>query len=364
MSRVAKAILSTDNLLHNLEVIKQKSQNCKVIAMIKANAYGHGLRSTAQRLENHVYSFGVASIDEALELRKIGIKIPITLMAGAFEPDDLLVASCQNFHVIFHDQTQIDWLRDQELPNPLNIWLKIDTGMGRLGFSLDKAQEKYQELSKLKQVASPINIISHLACADEKNHPLNHRQVDNFNNFIKNYPDGNKSLANSATIFNFSDNLYDIVRPGLSLYGFSPIDGVSASDLGLKPVMTLKTKLINVETFKKGHKIGYGARFECPEDMKIGIVAIGYGDGYPRTAKDTTPVLVNGVRCSLAGRVSMDMVNIDLRNYPDAKVGDVVTLWGEGLPLEEVAIHTDNVSYDIICAIQHRVKFLWTALNK
>jgi alanine racemase len=234
--------------------------------------------------------------------------------------------------------------------------------MGRLGFNLDQAHAKYQELNNLKQVNKPINIISHLACGDEKNHPLNKQQIDNFNKFIKHYPDGNKSLANSAAIFNFPDNLYEIVRPGLSLYGFSPVNGISASELGLKPVMTLQTKLINVEMIKKGNKIGYGARFECIEDMPIGIIAIGYGDGYPRTAKDTTPVLVNGVRCSLAGRVSMDMANIDLRNYPEAKVGDIVTLWGEGLPLEEVAIHTDNVAYDIICATQHRVKFLWTTI--
>lgn len=360
MSRVAKAILSTKNLLHNLEIIKEKSQNRKIIAMIKANAYGHGLRSTAQRLEKSVYSLGVASIDEALELRKIGIKIPITLMAGAFEPEDLLVASCQDFHLIFHDQTQIDWVKNQILPNPLNIWLKIDTGMGRLGFNLEVAPEKYLELNSLSQIKKPINIISHLACADNKNYFLNTKQIDNFNKFIKNYPQGYKSLANSANIFNFPDFLYDVVRPGLALYGISPIDDKSASDLGLKAVMTLKTKLINIKKMQKGEKIGYGARFECPSEMLIGIAATGYGDGYPRTAKDNTPVLVNEVRCSLAGKVSMDMMAIDLRNYPSAKVGDIVTLWGENLPIEEVASYTDNIAYDIICAVQHRVKFHWT----
>ena len=363
MSRFAKAILSTENLLHNLDIIKQKAPHCQIIAMIKANGYGHGLRSTAKRLQDHVYSLGVASIDEALSLRNIGIRSRITLMEGAFEPEDLLIASCENFQVIFHDQTQIDWLSNQYIPKPLDIWLKIDTGMGRLGFKPEEAKQKYIELSKLSQVRQPINIMSHMACPDEPNHPLNLQQISDFKEFVKSHPLGKKSFASSAVIFNFPNELYDVVRPGISLYGLSPIANMSAKDLGLKPVMTLQTNLITVKEMKKGDKIGYGAKFECQEDMKIGVIALGYGDGYPRTIRSGTPVLVNNIACSIAGIVSMDMMNIDLRNCPDAKAGDLVTLWGEGLPLEEVASYTNTIVHDIVSSIQHRVKFYWTNGN-
>ena len=359
MSRLAIATLSTENLMHNLEVIRYKAKGCKIIAMIKANAYGHGLRSVALRLESKVDSLGVASIDEAMALRKIDIQIPITLMSGAFEADDLLVSACQNFHLVFHEKSQIEWLRDLTLPNKIKIWLKIDTGMGRLGFDLKSAKDAYTFLSNHPKVIQPIGIMSHYACADEVEHPLNYKQLDVFKDFIIDLP-GEKTIANSAAIFNFGENLYDVVRPGLSLYGISPIKDKTAIDLGLKPVMTLQTRLVAVSDAKKDSSIGYGARFICPEDMKIGVIAMGYGDGYPRTAIDGTPILVNNKKCQLVGRVSMDMAMIDLRNCMDAKVGDQVILWGDGLPLEEVAKHTDNSPYDLICGVQQRVKFYWT----
>lgn len=359
MARVATATLSTENLLHNLEIIKKQAQNREVIAMIKANAYGHGLRSVAMRLDGKVSSFGVASIDEALALKKVNVKAPITLMSGAFEPDDLVIASEQNFHLIFHEEQQLQWLKSVKLVNPIKIWLKIDTGMGRLGFSPEEAKKAYNILSNNPQVIQPIGIISHLACAEEKDHPLNKTQFKIFREFTKELP-GPKSIANSATIFNFENDLYDVVRPGLSLYGISPLPHKSSSSLNLKPVMTLQTKLVKVSNFKKYTAIGYGARFSCPEDMPVGVIAMGYGDGYPRTAKDGTPVLVNNKKCQIVGRVSMDMATIDLRNCPDAKVGDPVTLWGEKLPIEEVAKHTDHIPYDLICGVQQRVKFYWT----
>lgn len=359
MSRVAIAILSTENLIHNLETINKQAPGCKIITMIKANGYGHGLRSIAMRLDGKVSSFGVASVDEALALRKVNIRAPITLMSGAFEAEDILISSCQNFDLIFHEQQQIDWLNNIKLPKPIKIWLKIDTGMGRLGFDLEEAKEAYKQLSNNSQVIQPIGIISHLACSEDKEHPLNNIQIENFKIFTKNLP-GLKSLANSGAIFNFKNNLYDVVRPGIALYGISPLAEKSAADLNLKPVMTLQTKLVKVSKFKKGKKIGYGARFSCPEDMPVGVIAMGYGDGYPRTARDGTPVLVNGIRCQIVGRVSMDMAMIDLRNCPNAKLGDNVVLWGEGLPIEEVAKYTDNIPYDLICGVQQRVKFYWT----
>lgn len=358
MARTAIATLSTENLLHNLEVIKRKAA-VPVMAMIKANGYGHGLRSVAMRLDGKVESFGVASVDEALALRKVNIKSPITLMSGAFEKDDILVSACQNFHLIFHDFKQIEWLNSINLPNPIKIWLKVDTGMGRLGFNLDNAKKAYFMLKDNPQVIQPIGIISHLACSEEKNHPLNEIQINNFREFIKDIP-GPKSLLNSGGIFNFPDETYNLVRPGITLYGISPFKDISAKELGLKPVMTLQTQLVKVDIHKAGSYVGYGGRFVCPEDMPVGVIAMGYGDGYTRTAKDGTPVLVNNTRCSIVGRVSMDMAMIDLRNCKNAQVGDPVILWGDKLPIEEVALHTDNIAYDLICGVQQRVKFYWT----
>lgn len=359
MSRAAIAILSTENLLHNLAIIKQHAPGTKVIAMVKANAYGHGLRSVSLRLQKHVDSLGVASIEEALALREVGIKIPITLMEGVFEPDELLVASCQGFQVVFHEQEQLQWLKHSLLPLPLTAWLKIDTGMGRLGITMATAQHAYQQLATNKYIVQPIGIMSHLSCADEYDHAHNQQQIATFTTFIASLP-GPKSLCNSAGVFHFKNHQYDVIRPGIALYGASPIAGKSAAELGLKPVMTLQTRLISVRIVPKGSTIGYGSRFVCPEDMPIGVIAMGYGDGYPRTAKDGTPILVNSRRCQIIGRVSMDMATIDLRECPTAVIGDPVILWGEGLPVDEVAHFTHHVSYDILTGIQSRVKFHWT----
>ncbi len=359
MSRAAIAILSTENLLHNLRIIKQAAPGKQVMAMVKANAYGHGIRSVANRLEKNVTTLGVASIDEALALRKVGVKVPLTLIEGVFEPDELLVASTQRFHVVFHDVTQIEWLEKSKLPLLLHAWLKIDSGMGRLGFELNQAKDVYKRLCGNSQVIQPVGIMSHLACADDRSHSLNTQQIKTFDAFVKGMP-GSKSLANSAGIFHFPHAHHDLIRPGISLYGISPLMGKTASELGLKPVMTLQTHLIAVRRFVKGSAVGYGGRFICPEDMAMGVIAMGYGDGYPRTAQDGTPILVNNVKCQLAGRVSMDLMTIDLRPCPNAQVGDPVVLWGEGLPIEEVSTHTAHIPYELVTGVQQRVKFHWT----
>lgn len=363
MSRTAVAILSTENLLHNVAVIRHQAPHSKIIAMVKANAYGHGLRSVSKRLEKHVDMLGVASIDEALILRQIGIQIPILLAEGVFEQSELLIAATEGFHVVFHNDTQLAWLQTLACPRPLDAWLKIDTGMGRLGFSTAQAALAYQTLANSSLIAPSIRLMSHLACADDKDHPLNTQQIQAFEQCIAALPghaSHQKSLCNSGGIFHFPDHHYHFVRPGIAVYGASPVAHKTATHFGLKPVMTLQTSLIALKSLPKGATIGYGARYACPEDMPIGIVAFGYGDGYPRTAKDGTPILVNNVRCPLVGRVSMDMLAVDLRNCPSAKIGDPVILWGDQLPLEEMAQHTEHSVYDLLTGIQNRVKFHWT----
>lgn len=359
MGRTAVAILSTENLRHNVQILKDKAPTAKVIAMVKANAYGHGIRSVSSRLDGYVDILGVASIDEALALRKIGVKTPIMLAEGVFEASELIVAATEKFHVVFHTQEQLDWLAKSSCPLPLQVWIKVNTGMGRLGFPLDQARDPYRQLCESSQVAKPVRIMSHFACADDSAHSLNQQQIQHFEAFIEG-TDSEYSLCNSGGIFHFPEHHYDFVRPGIALYGIAPMAERTGADLGLKPVMTVQSSLISVQRVAKGASLGYGARYQCPEDMPVGVVAFGYGDGYPITAQDGTPILVNNVECPLVGRVSMDMITVDLRGCPDAKVGDPVILWGQGLPIERVAKHTANIPYDMLTGVQHRVKFLWT----
>ena len=359
MSRGAIAILSSENLLHNLNQIKAAAPSKSMIVMVKANAFGHGIRSTAQRLEKHVDNLGVASIEEALVLRKIGIKCPITLMEGVFEPDELLIAACQQFHVVFHDATQLQWLKGLTLPMPLKAWLKVDTGMGRLGFSLDEVQGALNILNDCTFIKKPIGLMSHLGCADDPDHPLNTIQLNAFAELAKSWK-GPKSLANSAAIYAFQKSQYDVIRPGICLYGVSPIKNKKASDYNLKPVMTLQTRLISVRRRSTDSFIGYGATYKCDEPMNVGVIAIGYGDGYLRSLSHRTPVLVNGKKCHLVGRISMDMAAIDLRCCDDAKVGDPVVLWGDGLPIEDIIEGSPIIANELLTSVQSRVNFHWT----
>lgn len=330
------------------------------MAMVKANAYGHGIRSVSQRLDGYVDALGVASIDEALALRQAKVTAPITLIEGVFAPEELEAAAEQNFSVVFHSEHQLQWLQQSKLPGKLHAWLKINTGMGRLGFSPDRVDAAMKILTESAAIRKPFGIVSHFACADVPEHPMNAKQIETFRSFA-NLHEGPKSLCNSAGIFAFSDVHYDWVRPGLALYGGSPLAGKTASSLNLKPVMTFRTEIIAVQKFKRGDNVGYGAGFTCPEDMPVGIAAIGYGDGYPRLVREGAPLLVNDERCSLIGRIAMDMAAIDLRPCADALVGDSVTLWGEGLPVEDLADYTDRISYDLFTGVQNRVRFQWQA---
>lgn len=359
MSRTALAILSTENLHHNIAVIRNKAPQARIVAMVKANGYGHGLRSTSLRLEKVVDMLGVSSIDEALALRKVGVKIPILLAEGVFEPKEFIIAAAEKFAVVFHSTTQIQWLDSVTLPRQFSAWLKINTGLSRLGFSPEQAQEAYTALSNHRAIQKPLTLMSHFACADTPEHPLNHNQELIMQNITKTMP-GMYSFCNSAALFTKPELHYHYVRPGISIYGISPFADTSAIDLGLKPVMTVRSTIIALHHLPKGSSVGYGARYTCPEDMPIGIAAFGYGDGYPITAQDGTPILVNNIRCSLIGRVSMDMLMIDLRNAPHTAIGDTVTLWGDELPLEEVAAHTKTIPWEILTSIQNRVQCIWT----
>jgi alanine racemase len=361
MSRTALSILSTENLLHNINVIRAQAPRSKIVAMVKANAYGHGLRSTSLRLQSAIDMLGVSCIDEALALRKVGVKIPILLAEGVFEPRELIIASAEKFAVAFHSLIQIEWLKTTLMPRPIEAWLKINTGLGRLGFDAKETQHAYTQLTENRNIKKPITIMSHFACADTPEHPLNAAQKERFNNLIATMP-GSYSICNSAAIFTIPEMQHDYVRPGIATYGISPFTDRTGAALGLKPVMTIRSTLIASSMMAKGSSLGYGARYTCPETMPVGVVAFGYGDGYPVTAQDGTPILVNNKRCTVIGRVSMDMLTVDLRNCPDATIGSQVILWGEGLPLEEIVPYMNSIAWEMLTSIQHRVQFLWTQL--
>ncbi len=358
MSRPTVAFLSKKNLLHNVAALRQRVASAQFIAVVKANAYGHGIRTVSRTLEGAVDGFAVASIDEALILRRAGIQSPIILLQGIYGPEELQIAYEERLEVVLHQPEQFYWLRKQHSLTSLSCWIKVNTGLGRLGLPLHGVAPFYDLLHELPYVEHPIKFLSHFSCSQEKNHPLNRIQVDCFRDLMHTYP-GKYSLCNSGGILHFPEYAFDAVRSGICLYGISPVPGMTGQDWGLKPVMTLRSHLIAIQNAKRGDPIGYGGRFCCPEDMPVGILAFGYGDGYPSTARDGTPVLVRNHLCSLIGTVSMDMMAIDLRPCPDVNIGEPVTLWGPGLPVETVMAHGEHHVWQGVTGIQNRVKFIW-----
>lgn len=356
MARAATALIDLDALRHNLQRVREAAPGRYVMAIIKANGYGHGMVRVARAMAN-ADAFGVASIDEAIVLREAGIETPITLLEGFFEAQELALIQHHRLGVVIHHAAQLDILEAHPLSTPIPTWLKIDSGMHRLGFAPEKAQDAWRRLKACRWVANPIRLMTHLASADDRHSPQTLRQLECFSAAIAGI-EGERGIANSAGILGWPQTHADWVRPGIMLYGVSPfIDGVAVDD-GLKLVMTLTSKLISVNRFKKADAIGYAASWVCPQDMPVGVVAIGYGDGYPRHAAPGTPVLVNGKRVPLIGRVSMDMISVDLSSQPSAQIGDPVTLWGQGLPVEEVAHCASTIPYQLLCGVTQRVKIV------
>jgi alanine racemase len=322
------------------------------MAVVKANGYGHGLTWVAQTLKE-ADAFCVASIEEGFQLRQAGIPQPIVLLEGFFQADELPTLSHYRLSPVVHDAEQLRLLETAQIDAPLCVWLKIDTGMHRIGFAPQAARAAYERLRACRAVGE-VRLMSHLANADDRADPATRRQLDQFLPLVRalGVP---ASCANSAGVIAWPDSHLDWVRPGLMLYGATPMLGASAEELGLKPVMTLSTALIAVHQRQRGDAVGYGGDFRCPEDMPVGVAAIGYGDGYPRHAPSGTPVLVNGRPVPLIGRVSMDMITLDLRSQPDARLGNPVVLWGEGLPVDDVAQRAGTISYELLCQVAERI---------
>ena len=351
MPRPIRAKISAGALAHNFLVAKAYAGGAKLWAVIKANAYGHGIERAARALEA-ADGFAVLDFQEAARLRVAGVDKPILMLEGIFKPADIALLGKYRLTPVIHNAEQVEMLRLAELPAELDLYLKVNSGMNRLGFTVDSLRPAYNALRLHPQVKS-ITLMTHFADADGPGGIK--AQLDWFNELTRPFEPEQLSLANSAALVRFAETRVGWVRPGIVLYGCSPFPDQNAEALGLKPAMTLTSELIATQHLQAGERVGYGFSYEAAGEMTIGVVACGYADGYPRHAPTGTPVLVNGKRTRTVGRVSMDMMTVDISHIPEAYIGTPVTLWGEGLSADEVAAAAGTLSYELLCALAPRV---------
>ena len=356
----ARALIRLGALKQNLEVIRRAAPGAKVMAVIKANAYGHGMVEVAHSLDG-ADSFAVARLPEAVHLHESGIDKPIVLLAGVLTSTELVEATSRNFEFVVHCAEQIELL-EAAPPGELTVWLKFDTGMNRLGFSTDEADTVIERLQSCGAVGE-LRLMSHLASADELDNPLTREQFGRFREVVEGF-EGAVSIANTPATLGWSEvadpaGSFGVdgdhwVRPGLALFGISPFAGRTGTDLQLTPVMQFEARLISKRPLPEGARVGYKGKYRSQDDTTVGIISAGYGDGYTRHFRTGTPVLLNGRRVPLIGNVSMDMIAVDLGDAATDAVGDIATLWGDGLPAEEVAPWADAIPYELVCGVMHR----------
>jgi len=354
MPRPIRASFKLSALRHNLSVARRHAPRSKIWAVVKANAYGHGLARVAQALAN-ADGYALLDLNEAVRLREAGIAKPILLLEGVFEPADLELVDRYRLALAVHDCEQILMIERARLSSQIAVWLKLNTGLNRLGFARSQLGVAYNRLQAGGKVAA-ISLMTHFADADGPAGVAG--QLARFVECTAGLQ-GEVTLANSAAVLRYPETHADWVRPGIMLYGCSPFADVSAQALDLRPVMTLTSEIIAIRDLKHGDRVGYGGTFEAHETLRIGVVACGYADGYPRHAPGfndrNTPIVVAGKRTATVGRVSMDMLCVDLSAIPEARVGTPVTLWGEGMSADEVAASAGTVSYELLCALAARV---------
>jgi alanine racemase len=353
----ARAVIRLDALRSNFKRIREAANGARILAVVKADAYGHGLLTVASNLPD-ADAFAVARIDEALHLHAAGVRQPIVLLEGVTDAEEMQAALQRNFQPVVHCEQQIELL-EKASAGRTTVWLKIDTGMHRLGVEPERSAELIERLRACRSIEE-LRMMTHLATADDPADGMTLRQLAIFRDLLGHF-EGEVSVANSPALFGWPDDIASglpprrtWIRAGVCLYGISPFADSCGSDLGLRPVMEFTTSLIAVKPIRAGDRVGYGATWEAAEDTMLGIFAAGYGDGYSRFIPSGTPVLVNGRRAELAGRVSMDMAAIDLGPRATDEVGAPVTLWGEGLPVEEVAAHAGTIPYQLVCGVTNR----------
>ncbi|WP_006786829.1 alanine racemase [Thiorhodospira sibirica] len=359
MKRSASKWLDLEALRANASLAVNQAGAAEVLAVIKANAYGHGMLAAAEALADRVAGFAVSCVTEAMVLREAGIRLPIVVLQGFQDVAQLRCMAQLDLWPVIHQDAQLSLLDQATLKRPLHVWIKLDSGMHRLGFALHTAPTLHQRLLGCANVAPDWVWMTHLACADEPLRGENSQQRAQFAAAIDPLP-GGYSLANSAALLSPLSQDAAVtslatkaqwVRPGIMLYGASPLAGQTAASLGLQAVMTVTAPLIAINHLPAGACIGYGGTYVCPHPMRVGVVAIGYADGYPRHAPSGTPVLIHGQTVPRLGRVSMDMISIDLSSIPHAQLGDTVTLWGNGLAVDDIAQAADTIAYDLLCGV-------------
>lgn len=344
------AYISEKAFAHNLAQVRRYAPHSKVISVVKANAYGHGLLNAARGLKE-TDAFAVLNISEAVTLRDAGYQHPILLLEGIFSAEEMTLVDKHRLDTVISHQAQLHWLLEYQANLPLRVYLKLDSGMHRLGFQPDAFQTALDQLKAGKNV-SEIVLMTHFANSDLVNGVAQAMTVVEQVMPAQTYK---RSLANSAAIVQQPHTHADWVRPGIMLYGATPIDEKTAASLGLEPVMTLQSALIGVQEVQAGESVGYGSLFTADKPTRVGIVACGYADGYPRHAPTGTPIAVNGVLSRTLGRVSMDMLAVDITNIPDASIGSSVELWGNLVPVDAVAQVSGTIGYELLCAVTARV---------
>ena len=354
MPRPLQALIDLSALEHNLSVVRHHAPRSRVMAVVKADGYGHGLLRAAEALAD-ADGFAMLELDAAVRLREAGYRHTILLLEGFFDMEELAWIEQYHLSTVIHNPEQIAMLSACRLRGRLDVFLKLNTGMNRLGFPLQQFSTVIEAL-RAHPAVGQITLMTHFACADElQSRESVSTQVERFNAAGTGWrlP---RSLANSAAILRYPETHADWVRPGIMLYGASPLTGTSAAALGLRPAMTVSSKIIAVQTLMSGEGAGYGHTFRAGNSMRVGVVAGGYADGYPRHAPTGTPILVNGRRTRVVGRVSMDMLHVDLGEIEDAGVGSPVILWGQGIPVDDVAEAAGTVAYELMCALAPRMQ--------
>ncbi|MAS25546.1 MAG: alanine racemase [Oceanospirillaceae bacterium] len=353
MARATTVTVNLDNVLHNYRLAKSMAPEQKAVAVVKANAYGHGAVAVAKKLAPEADAFAVACIEEAVELREAGIEgQPILLLEGFFTADELDYISANNLWTGVHNQRQLNDIKNAQLSQPITVLLKMDSGMHRLGFAPEEYAAVYHELKALPQVKDVI-LMSHFTSADDMSSPMTQKQIEVFDAATREL-DADVSIANSAATLMHADARRNWQRPGIMLYGSSPFTDNPEIDRQLKPAMTLTSEVIAIHDLEPGEAIGYSGTWVCEKPTRVGTIAVGYADGYPRQAVNGTPVIVNGQRTKIIGRVSMDMLTVDLTDI-DANLGSTVELWGENLLANEVAPCCGTISYTLFSCITARV---------
>lgn len=347
MARPAKATIDLNALRHNYQLACALAPDARSIAVVKANAYGHGASACARALEPLAPALAVACIEEALELRRAGIRKPILLLEGPFRADEIALAVEHNFWMMLSNSQQLQWVEDARPQQPLTIWLKADTGMHRLGFQNGDFANAYRTLKALPHVNAEIVLASHFAAADELDRDFTNGQIAQFKAIL---PDDHApiSLANSAGILAWPESHGNWNRPGYMLYGATPLNQQHDNARALQPVMSLTSEVIAVRQVPRGDSVGYGCSWTAQRDSRIATVAIGYGDGYPRQTPNGTPILINGQQAALAGRVSMDMITVDVTDLDPVHVGDPVELWGKHLNVNVIAAQCKTIGYELL----------------